>query len=137
MDILYPIFAMAALTLFCLLRLGQLRYLAVRRGEVDPRFFLLYRGYEEPERLALYSRHVVNHFETPTLFYVICVTAFVTNQVGPATLSMAWAYVALRYVHSFIHLGSNTVINRFRAFILSVAVLIALWATVLTSLMRQ
>ena len=137
MNILYPIFAMAALTLFCLLRLGQLRYVAVRRGEVDPRFFLLYRGYEEPERLALYSRHVVNHFETPTLFYVICITAFVTGAAGPATIAMAWGYVALRYIHSFVHLGSNTVINRFRVFVLSLAVLIALWATVLTGLMRQ
>ena len=137
MNILFPIFAMAALTLFCLLRLGQLRYVAVRRGEVDPRYFLIYRGYEEPERLAVYSRHVVNHFETPVLFYVICITAFVTGQAGPITIAMAWAYVALRYLHSFIHLGSNTVINRFRVFILSITVLVALWATVLTGLMRQ
>ena len=137
MNILYPIFAMAALTLFCLLRLGQLRYIAVRRGEIDPRFFSLYRGYEEPDRLAAYSRHVVNHFETPTLFYVICVAAYVTGQTGPVLVAMAWSYVALRFIHSFIHLGSNVVIQRFRVFILSILVLVALWATVLTGLMRQ
>ena len=71
MNVLYPVFALIGLTFLCLARLGHLRYLAVKRGEVDPRFFSLYRGYEEPEKLAVYSRHVVNLFEAPVLFYVI------------------------------------------------------------------
>jgi len=137
MNILYPIFAMSALTLFCMLRLGHLRYLAVKRGEVDPRFFSLYRGYEEPEKLAVYSRHVVNHFETPVLFYVVCLIAYITNQSGDMLLGLAWAYVGLRYVHSYIHLSNNVVIVRFRIFIISMLALTALWAVVLTGLMRQ
>ena len=82
MQILYPAFAMMALTIFCMVRLGLLRWVAVGRGEVDPRFFRLFRGYEEPEKLAAYSRHVVNLFEAPLLFYVIILTAFATGQSG-------------------------------------------------------
>lgn len=137
MNILYPVFTMMALTMFCIARLGHLRFLAVRRGDVDPRFFSLYRGYEEPEKLAVYSRHVVNLFETPVLFYVIGLTAYMSGQVDGLVAGLGWTYVALRFVHSYVHLTSNIVILRFRIFLLSVLVLTALWVTVLTGIMRQ
>jgi hypothetical protein len=137
MNVLYPVFAMMSLTLFCMMRLGHLRYLAVKRGEVDPRFFSLYRGYEEPEKLAVYSRHVINHFEAPVLFYVICLTAQFSGQSGNAIIGLAWAYVGLRFLHSYVHLSRNVVIVRFRVFIVSMLILAGLWAVVLTGLMRQ
>lgn len=137
MNILYPVFAMSGLTLFCMARLGYLRDKAIRAGEIDPRFFSLYRGFEEPEKLAVYSRHVVNHFETPVLFYVVSLVAWITGQAGTGVISLAWAYVALRFVHSYVHLSHNIVILRFRVFVVSVVVLTVLWATVLTGVMRQ
>ncbi|MCZ6717191.1 MAG: MAPEG family protein [Gammaproteobacteria bacterium] len=137
MQILYPSFVMMALTIFCMVRLGLLRWAAVSRGEVDPRFFSLYRGYEEPEKLAAYSRHVVNLFEAPLLFYVIIMTAFVTGQSGSWLLGLAWAYVALRFFHSYVHLTSNVVLTRFRIFVVSMLTLSVLWVIVLTNIMRQ
>ena len=137
MNVLYPVFAMSALTLFCIFRLGYLRYQAVRAGEVDPRYFSLYRGFEEPDKLAVHSRHVINHFETPLLFYLVCIVAYVTGQTGALVSGLAWAYVGLRYVHSYIHLTKNIVIVRFRMFVMSMAVLTALWATVLAGIVRQ
>ena len=137
MNILYPIFAMTGLTLFCIARLGYLRFLAVKHGHVDPRFFSLYRGYEEPEKLAAYSRHVVNLFETPIIFYVLLVTAHVTGQTGTAVIGLAWAYFGVRLIHSYVHLTSNAVPIRFRLFLLSMLVLAALWVTVLTGIMRS
>ena len=137
MQILYPSFVMMALTIFCMVRLGLLRWAAVNRGEVDPRFFSLYRGYEEPEKLAAYSRHVVNLFEAPLLFYVIIMTAFVTGQSGNWLLGLAWAYVGLRFFHSYVHLTSNVVLIRFRIFVVSMLTLSVLWVIVLTNIMRQ
>ncbi len=137
MHILYPAFAMIALTMFCMVRLGLLRWVAVGRGEVDPRFFRLFRGYEEPEKLAVYSRHVVNLFEAPLLFYVIILTAFVTGQSGIFLLGLAWSYVALRFFHSYVHLTSNVVLIRFRIFVISMLTLSTLWVVVLTNIMRQ
>ena len=134
---LYPVFAMMALTIFCMVRLGLLRWVAVNRGEIDPRFFSLFRGYEEPEKLAAYSRHVVNLFEAPLLFYVINLTAFVTGQSGNWPLGLAWTYVALRFFHSYVHLTSNVVLIRFRIFVASMLTLSALWVVVLTNIMRQ
>ncbi len=137
MRILYPAFAMMALTIFCMVRLGLLRWVAVNRGEVDPRFFSLFRGYEEPEKLAVYSRHVVNLFEAPLLFYVISLTAFVTGQSGNWLPGLAWIYVALRFFHSYVHLTSNVVLTRFRIFVASMLTLSTLWVVVLTNIMRQ
>jgi len=137
MQLLYPAFAMMALTIFCMVRLGLLRWAAVRSGAIDPRYFILFRGYEEPDKLAAYSRHVVNLFEAPLLFYVIIMTAFVTGQSGTWLLGLAWAYVALRYFHSYVHLTSNVVLTRFRIFVVSMLTLTTLWAAVLTNIMRQ
>ena len=137
MHSLYPVFAMMALTMFCMVRLGLLRWVAVNRGEIDPRFFSLFRGYEEPEKLAAYSRHVVNLFEAPLLFYVISLTAFVTGQSGNWLLGLAWTYVALGFFHSYVHLTSNVVLIRFRIFVASMLTLSALWVVVLTNIMRQ
>ena len=136
MYILYPMFALMALTIFCMVRLGMLRWAAVNRGEVDPRFFSLFRGYEEPEKLAAYSRHISNLFETPVLFYVIILMAFLTGQTGDVLLGLSWAFVALRFIHSYVHLSSNVVLTRFRMFVLSMLVLSALWVVVLTNIMR-
>ena len=137
MYILYPVFAMMALTIFCMVRLGILRRAAVIKGEVDLRYFSLFRGYEEPEKLAAYTRHISNLFETPILFYVIIVMAFLTGQSGSLLLGLAWSFVALRFIHSYVHLTSNIVLTRFRIFVLSMFVLSALWVVVLTNIMRQ
>ncbi len=137
MNVLYPVFGMTGLTLFCMSRLGYLRFMAVKQGEVDPRFFSLYRGYEEPEKLAAYSRHVVNLFEAPILFYVLVFAAYFTEQTGVIVVGLAWAYFGLRLIHSYVHLTSNVVVVRFRLFALSMAVLMVFWGVVLTGIMRS
>ena len=137
MTILYPVFAMIGWTMILMARLGILRNRAVKSGNVNPRFFALYRGYDEPEKLAVNSRHIVNLFEAPLLFYMICLIAFGTGQSGLFLVSLAWGYVALRFLHSYVHLTSNTVLTRFRIFIVSMLVLMIIWAVVLTGIMRQ
>ena len=39
----------------------------------------------------------------------------------------AWLYVALRYIHSFIHLTYNGVIYRIAVYVLSTVILFMLW----------
>ena len=125
MAVLHPIFAMLALTLAVMLRMGLARYRAVTRREVDHHYYEVYQG-EEPEHLRVLSRHFSNLLETPPLFYIACIIAFVTDQQSDLIIGLAWAYVALRFVHTFIHLGGNVVALRFKAFVLSMAVLTAM-----------
>jgi hypothetical protein len=135
MTILYPTFALAGLTFICVFRLGLLRFSAIRSGEIDGRYFRLYRGYDEPADLRVLSRHVVNLYEAPVLFYAVSIIAFVTETVSTLILALAWIYVLLRYAHSYVHLTSNKVIYRFRLFALSQIVLLVLWTAVLTGLL--
>lgn len=51
----------------------------------------------------------------------------VTDSASAALVAMAWAYVALRILHSLIHLSYNHVIHRLMAFAASNLVLIVLW----------
>ncbi len=135
MTILYPVFSIAALTFFCVFRIGILRFSAVRRGDIDGRFFRLYKDYDEPENLRVLSRHVVNLHEAPVLFYAVSIIAFVTESTSTLLLILAWTYVALRYAHSYVHLTSNKVLHRFRLFATSQLVLLVLWILVLVGLL--
>lgn len=137
MNVLFPAFALMGLTMIMIFRLGLARFGAVRSGSIDARFFRLYRGYEEPEQLAVQSRHVVNLFEAPVLFYVISITAFVTQLQGTLILTVAWSFVVLRFLHSYVHLTSNNVLLRFRIYAISMLVLLAMWVIVLTMMMRS
>ena len=68
-----------------------------------------------------------NHLmEQPTLFYATAlVLAFVGAGEGP-NLWLAWAYVALRVVHSLWQALSNVILIRFSLFMTASAVLVVL-----------
>lgn len=134
--ILYPIFAMFLLVAIVLVRLAQMRLAALGRREVSVKYYRAYRDGEEPEALRVVSRHFVNLFELPVLFYVGVILAYVTNQANAWLVGCAWAYVAARYLHSYVHLTSNNVVVRFRLYMLSGLVLLVLWGSLLVQLVR-
>lgn len=125
--ILWPAFALFALTMFQVARLARGRFAAARAGRVDPRFYKVFKGEGEPPELAATTRNVINLYEMPTLFYAGTAIAFAAGQSGPPLLALGWAYVALRCLHSGIHVTSNKVMWRFRVFAASWVVLIAYW----------
>lgn len=127
MQVLWPAFAMFALTLFVALRLATLRAAAVKARQVDPGFYKTYRDGREPERVAATSRHFSNLFEAPVLFYAAVLIAYVTEQTGALPVALAWGYVAARCMHTWVHLGSNDVLLRFKVFGVSWLFLAALW----------
>jgi hypothetical protein len=137
LPVLYPVFALFLLTAFSTLRLAALRLGAIKKGEVNPKFYRDYQGFEEPMKLRVASRHVINLYEAPILFYTIAVISYVTHVGGFAIIALAWSYVVLRYLHSYVHQTSNNVLMRFRMFALSQVVLVAIWVTVFIGVLRQ
>lgn len=77
-----------------------------------------------------------NLFEAPVLFYVALLAAFATGAVSPLVVSLAWAYVALRYLHSYIHCTYNRVMHRVYAFFAGNIVLWALWSVLAVGWLR-
>jgi hypothetical protein len=68
-----------------------------------------------------------NHLmEQPTLFYAVALTFAVVGQGGGLNAQLAWAYVALRVIHSLIQALVNKVEARFGVFMLASLVLLAM-----------
>ncbi|MEO8742947.1 MAG: MAPEG family protein [Lysobacteraceae bacterium] len=126
-TLVYPMFAMVALTATVLVILFRSRVRAVRGGKVNMTYFRTYQGEIEPDETAKPSRHFVNLFEAPTLFYAACITAMIVHDSGIALLALAWVYVVVRTLHTFIHLGGNRIRHRMRAYFASWLVLFAIW----------
>ena len=135
-QILYPVFAMFYLVAFVLFRMARMRFGAVTRGEMDPRFYRTYDEGQEPPHMRVVTRHFINLFELPVLFYVAAILTYVSDQVTYWMVGCAWAYVAIRYLHSWIHLGTNDVLTRFRVYGASAIVLLVMWTSLLVQLLR-
>lgn len=68
-----------------------------------------------------------NHlFEQPTLFYPMVIVLALIPASGTIELGLAWAYVALRIVHSLFQATVNKIEIRFALFFLSSIVLLGL-----------
>jgi len=135
--ILYPAFAMFALVLIVFGMMARARFGAVGRGEMNPGFYKTYRGDEEPEHMRVITRNFINLFEVPVLFYVVVLMTYVTHQTNGWMIALAWAYVAARYAHSYVHLTSNDVLTRFRIYAASGVILLLLWASLLLKLLAS
>jgi len=125
--ILYPMFALAAWTTIVLLMIPVVRIRAALRREVRSNDFRFGESAAVPGQVSLPNRNYMNLLELPMLFYVVCLILFVTAGATHLAVAIAWAYVALRIVHSLIHLTYNHVIHRLTAFAISSTVLALLW----------
>ena len=81
-----------------------------------------------------WKAHNYNHLtEQPTLFYATVFALIVTGCDSPIALFAAWAYVALRVIHSLIQSISNRIRYRFLFFLLASIALIILIGFAVTS----
>jgi hypothetical protein len=124
---IYPMAAMVLLTLMVMIGMVRGRIRAVKQGAVKGTYYKTYQGDTEPRELAQFSRHFVNLFESPVLFYVACLAAMITGQDGGLLVGIAWLFVAIRVVHAVVHLTSNKIPLRMAAFGISWLVLAAMW----------
>lgn len=65
-----------------------------------------------PPDVILPNRVFMNLLEVPVLFYVVAFMAYLSGLVNEVTVGLAWAYVALRFVHSGIYFTYNHVGHR-------------------------
>ncbi len=125
--IFLPALAMVALTFIVLAVMFRRRVAQMKRDRIHPQ-----KVSTSQQAAALYTDvapadNFRNLFEMPVLFYLALVVAALTGQITTIVLVLAWVYVGARVVHSAIHCSYNKVMHRFRAYALSVFVLLALW----------
>ena len=126
--ILLPAFAMAALTALVWWCMYTMRIGEMKRERVHPQAVALSSQMAALLKDTRAADNFRNLFELPVLFYVALLIAYVTAQVSVATLGLAWAFVVLRYAHSYIHCTYNKVMHRFQVYLFGGLVLWALWS---------
>jgi hypothetical protein len=131
MSILFPMVALATLTFAVLLLIPFRRFRAGIAGQVNFGDFRYGESARVPPEVSIPNRNMMNLLELPLLFYVACLTYFVTGRVDEGALALAWTYVGLRVAHSAIHLSYNRVRHRLVAFAASNVVLVMLWTYLL------
>ncbi|WP_187770734.1 MAPEG family protein [Cognatilysobacter lacus] len=132
----WPAVAMAAITLLVWCRMFTARIGQMKRERIHPQRVA---NSAQAATLLTDSRAADNFrnlFELPVLFYAALAMAASLSLVDRATLGLAWAFVALRAVHSLVHCSYNRVIHRFWAYAAGGMVLWILWAYLVVGLLR-
>jgi hypothetical protein len=123
--IFWPMIAHVLLVYIIYAVMARRRFGAVRSGAAKASEYKV-RG-NEPEVSATVSGNLMNQFELPVLFHVLCLALYVTNGVNYLTLVLLWIFVVTRYVHAFIHTTSNRLVLRYNTFFAGAVVLALGW----------
>jgi len=133
--ILQPLVALALWTLLVFTLIPIRRIRAMRSGRVSPKEFRMGESDKVPEDVRLPNKNMLNLFQMPVLFYVVCIVLYITQLSDLWFVYLAWAFVACRVVHSVIHVSYNHISHRFMAFAVSNVVLLLVWLRLVWKMM--
>lgn len=134
-DLLLPGFAMAALTMLVMFRMGFERLSQLARERIHPQAVATSAQMSARIKDSRAADNFRNLFELPVLFYLALVVGVSLDLASPLTVGLAWAFVALRVVHSAIHCSYNKVRHRFAVYVLGALVLWTLWGVLLAGVL--
>lgn len=129
--ILLPVLTLVGWTFVVLLNVPYRRFRAAFQRKVTEKDFRFGESERVPPEVSIPNRNFMNLLEVPVLFYVVCLVYYVSGTAITAFAPLAWTYVALRVIHSLIHLTYNKVRHRMLAFAASTVLVIALWIMLL------
>ncbi len=126
--ILWPTFALVALIFVVWLTLFFQRGGHIRRHPPTPENFATTESatrYFQPVELA--SNNFSNLFEIPVLYFALVPLLLITHHAGHIQVILAWVFVILRVLHSYVHIVVRNPKIRMPVYALGVAVLLAMW----------
>ena len=136
-PILYPIAAMLLLTTVVAALLLRERITEMKARRIHPQQLPSSSQMSATLQQTRAADNYKNLFEMPVMFYVLCLALYATQLASSGFVMAAWAYVALRVLHSVIHVGYNTVMHRFAVFALSSTLLLAMWIAFVVQLAQR
>ncbi|WP_299327522.1 MAPEG family protein [Parasphingopyxis sp.] len=125
-PILAPIIALAIWTMIMWLWMYATRIPAMSAAKVDftPGVYINDDLKKLPVKVQWQADNYNHLHEAPTVFYAVALTLALIGAGDGINLTLAWAYVGLRVVHSLWQSTVNIVPIRFLIFVASTAVLI-------------
>ncbi|QMW16587.1 MAPEG family protein [Pseudoalteromonas sp. MT33b] len=130
--LIVAMFTQVLLTFIIMFIMGNRRFRAAKQKTIEMKDFLTMELEKAGSDVRVADRNFINQFEMPVLFFIACLTALQLNAVGYMFVALAWVYVLLRVVHSYIHLTSNTLKVRYYSFVISSLVMLSMWVVILT-----
>ena len=127
-PLLGPVVALVGWSLVMYVWLYVARIGAMRRSRISAKGMRGTRGLDGiiPDEANWPAHNYAHLMEQPTIFYAIVFALVLMGFDQPINVYLAWAYVALRIVHSLIQATVNIVIPRFVVFTLASLCLISL-----------
>ena len=132
--IFLPVLIQVFFTIALYLYLGIARGKAVKAGLVNEERRGLHID-AWPEKLIKLSNNVRNQFESPIIFFVLIFMAASMGETSVLVQALAWGFVATRFLHCYIHTGSNFVPLRKKVFSVGCLILLALSLVVLKTIL--
>ena len=132
----WPAVAMMALTCIVAVRMFLARIGQIKRERIRLQSIATAREASEKLTDCGAADNFRNLFELPVLFYLALTICVQIGLVNPLTITLAWLFVAARFVHSFIHCTYNRVKHRFYAYVTGFFILTVLWIVVAIGLLR-
>lgn len=127
-------FLQVLLTSGVMILMGRRRFAAARNREFHHSAFRTMDLAGANERVITASRNFDNLFQMPLLFFVGVLAVLQQQQADLIFVVLAGVYVALRLLHTLVHVTSNHVRSRFNLFLASCVVLWAFWLRLVVSL---
>lgn len=129
-SILAPAAVLVAWSMVMLFWLAYARFSAVAKLGQRPPPAPGLRGQDIdpmlPPRAAWASHNYAHLMEQPTVFYAAVFILYLADAATPLMVNLAWAYVALRIIHSVYQATVNKVPVRFALFLASSLCLVAM-----------
>ena len=127
-PLLIPLLAQVLLTFIVMYVMARKRVAEMKSKKIHPQKADVRSNAKEIYKDAeAASDNFHNQLETPLLFYVVILLTLLLMVQDYVIVVLSWAFVATRYVHSFIHMTYNLVMHRFAVFVFGSIVLFALW----------
>ncbi|GAB3092026.1 hypothetical protein GCM10027159_06280 [Lysobacter terrae] len=118
---------MAALTFVVWWRMYFTRIGQMKRERIHPQAVALSAQVSARLTDSRAADNFRNLFELPVLFYLALAVAALADLVTVPLVVLAWLFVALRIVHSWIQCTYNKVMHRFYVYVTGGMVLWAMW----------
>jgi hypothetical protein len=134
--IFLPGLAMATLTLVVWWRLYYTRIGEMKRERIHPQSIASSAQAAARLQDTRAADNFRNLFELPVLFYFALTVAAQAGLVTITTLTLAWAFVVLRVLHSWIQCTYNKVMHRFAVYVAAGLALWVLWGVLAMGLLR-
>lgn len=123
--IFWPVIAQVALIHAIYFLMLKRRIRAVRAGLAKVQDYWV--PAIEPAPSATAARSLINQFELPVLFFLVCILLYLTAGVNHVVLAVAWLFVLSRFAHAYVHVTSNRLKLRQRFFVTGFVFNTVLW----------